>query len=58
MQIKTLAKKYGLGLAAVNEKFRQVAISGDRIASYMSQVNHPNELGHQLIADEIMKYFN
>lgn len=24
----------------------------------MSQVNHPNKKGHELIAEEILKYFN
>jgi hypothetical protein len=24
---------------------------------YMSQVNHPNEKGHELIAEEIIKWF-
>jgi acyl-CoA thioesterase I len=57
MQIRALAAKYGLGLADVYEKFRQIAVSGDSISTYMSQVNHPNELGNQVIADEIMEYF-
>jgi hypothetical protein len=27
------------------------------LADYMSQVNHPNEKGHQLVVDGIMNYF-
>jgi len=27
------------------------------LAKYMSQVNHPNELGHELIANEIIRWF-
>lgn len=56
-QIRALSKQYGVGLVDSYEVFRQIAISGDSISNYMSQVNHPNEKGNSLIADEIMKYF-
>jgi len=29
----------------------------EQLAKYMSQVNHPNELGHDLIANEIIEWF-
>ncbi|MGA2624612.1 MAG: GDSL-type esterase/lipase family protein [Bacteroidota bacterium] len=57
VQIRTLAKKFGVGLVDSYGVFRQIASSGDTISNYMSQVNHPNEKGNSLIADEIMKYF-
>lgn len=57
LQIKNLSKKYGVGLADSYERFRNIAVSGDTISKYMSQVNHPNEKGNKVIADEIMKYF-
>lgn len=57
LQIKALAKKYGVGLADSYELFHEIAVRGDSISNYMSQVNHPNEKGHQLIKNEIMKYF-
>jgi len=57
LQIKNLAKKYGVGLADSYEQFHKIAVSGDTISNYMSQVNHPNEKGNHLIAGEIMKYF-
>jgi len=56
-QVKDLAKKYGVGLADSYQQFKQKVIAGDSLSNYMSQVNHPNEKGHALIADEIMKYF-
>lgn len=56
-QIKKLARKYGVGLVDSYELFRKIAVSGDTISKYMSQVNHPNEKGNLVIADEIMKYF-
>lgn len=57
LQIKMLSKKYAVGLVDSYESFKQKMIAGDSISSYMSQVNHPNEKGHLLIANEIMKYF-
>ena len=57
LQIKALAKKYGIGLADSYAAFKQVANSGNGLDHYMSQINHPNEKGHALIAEAILKYF-
>jgi lysophospholipase L1-like esterase len=57
LQIKSLAKKYGIGLADSYAAFKQVADSGNDLNAYMSQINHPNEKGHALIAEGILKYF-
>ncbi|HTN06508.1 SGNH/GDSL hydrolase family protein [Agriterribacter sp.] len=57
LQIKSLAKKYGIGLADSYAAFKQVANSGDSMNTYMAQINHPNEKGHALIAEAILKYF-
>lgn len=57
LQIRALAKKYGVGLVDSYLKFKQKAISGESISKYMSQVNHPNKKGNLLIADEILNYF-
>lgn len=56
-QIKNLTEKYGVGLTDSYELFRQKVLSGESISNYMSQVNHPNEKGHALIAGSIMRYF-
>jgi lysophospholipase L1-like esterase len=56
-QVKALAKKYGVGIVDSYGLFYQVAASGDSISHFMSQVNHPNEKGHHLIANDIMRYF-
>lgn len=56
-QIKKLAEKYGIGLVDSYAIFQKMALSGDTIANFMSQVNHPNEKGHQLITNEILSYF-
>ncbi|HRO47727.1 SGNH/GDSL hydrolase family protein [Agriterribacter sp.] len=57
LQIKGLAKKYGTGLADSYAAFKQVAHSGNNLEAYMSQINHPNEKGHALIAAAILPYF-
>jgi acyl-CoA thioesterase-1 len=56
-QIRGLSEKYSIGLVDSYELFRQKAAAGDSLSNYMSQVNHPNEKGNWLIANEIMKYF-
>lgn len=57
MQIRNLSEKYSIGLVDSYDLFRQKVVSGDSITTYMSQVNHPNEKGHALIANGIMQYF-
>ncbi len=56
-QIRDLSDKFGIGLVDSYAKFKQITISGDSLSKYMAQSNHPNEKGHLLIANEIMKYF-
>jgi len=56
-QIKNLADKYGTGLVDSYSLFRKKVLDGESITNYMSQVNHPNERGHALIADGIIQYF-
>ncbi len=55
-QIRQLAGKYHTGLADPFILFRNINNSG-KIAEVMSWVNHPNRKGHEIIADEIMKWF-
>lgn len=56
-QIRQLADKYHVGLADSYAAFRKVAESKKPLADFMSQVNHPNKQGHQLISDELLPYF-
>jgi acyl-CoA thioesterase I len=56
-QIRNLANEFQIGLADSFKKFKELSAAGKNIPDYMSQSNHPNGLGHQLIADEIMRYF-
>lgn len=55
--IRRLAAEYETGLADVYAVFRRIAQSGGRISDYMSQVNHPNKLGHTVAAREILHWF-
>ena len=56
-QIEGLANKHSIGYIDSYGLFRNKVIMGDSVSTFMSQVNHPNAKGHQLIADGIMKYF-
>lgn len=56
-QITGLANTYKIGLVDSYAAFQQRITAGGVLSDYMSQVNHPNEKGHQLVADGIMKYF-
>jgi acyl-CoA thioesterase-1 len=55
--LTTLAARYRIGLADSYGQFKTHLLSGFDLKDFMSQVNHPNEKGHELIAEEIMKYF-
>jgi lysophospholipase L1-like esterase len=56
-QIKELAKNFQIGLIDTYALYKNKVKSGSNLVDYMSQVNHPNEKGHQMITDEIMSYF-
>lgn len=56
-QIRMLAKKYHTGLADPFKCFQEIVTHGGKIEDYMSHVNHPNKKGHEIIADEILKWF-
>lgn len=56
-EIRGLAKEYNLGLVDSYNTFKEKLKEGHKVVEYMSQVNHPNKAGNQLIADEILKWF-
>lgn len=56
-QIKELSKKYGIGLIDVYSIFREKKIQGEDLSLYMSQSNHPNHKGHEIVKDLIIRYF-
>lgn len=57
VQIRGLAAEYRTGLVDSYALFQQEVRSGRPVVEYMSQVNHPNEWGHRLVANEIRKFF-
>ncbi|AEI51836.1 SGNH/GDSL hydrolase family protein [Runella slithyformis] len=56
-QIIELATGAMVGLVDSYALFKKKQQKGEKISDYMSQVNHPNAKGHELIANEIMRYF-
>jgi lysophospholipase L1-like esterase len=56
-QIRLLAKKYNIGLVDSYKAFEFLYGNLEELKKYMAQINHPNKNGHELIAKEIIKYF-
>jgi lysophospholipase L1-like esterase len=56
-QVRDLAKQYGVGLADSLAAFKSKLREGTRLADLMSQSNHPNRAGHELVAAELAKWF-
>jgi len=56
-QIRKLATENQVGLADSYKAFEFLYPDKEQLSKYMSQVNHPNELGHELIANELIKWF-
>ena len=52
-----LSKEYKTGLIDNYSVFQKLVSSGEKVTDFMSQVNHPNEKGHQLLVGGIMKYY-
>ncbi len=57
-QIRNLAAENQIGLVDSYQTFEFLYPDKQKLSEYMAQVNHPNERGHELIASEIMKWFN
>jgi lysophospholipase L1-like esterase len=56
-QIWKIAAENQIGLANSYQAFSFLFSDKELLSKYMSQVNHPNELGHELIANELIKWF-
>jgi acyl-CoA thioesterase I len=56
-QISDLSVELKTALVNSYSLFQQLAVSGGIISDYMSQVNHPNEKGHQVVTNAIMNFF-
>ena len=56
-QIIRLANENQVGLADSYRAFEFLYADKEALVKYMSQVNHPNEKGHELIANQIVTWF-
>lgn len=56
-QVRKLASENQLGIVDSYQAFEFLYPDKEQLSKYMSQVNHPNELGHELIANELIKWF-
>ncbi len=56
-QIRRLAAENHVGLVDSYQLFEFLYTDMAQLQKYMSQVNHPNEKGHELIANELMTWF-
>lgn len=56
-QVKQLAVEHGVGLVDSYAAFKAKVGDGAQLEELMSQVNHPNRKGHDLVVAEIMKWF-
>ena len=57
MAIRLLAKEESVGLVDSFALFQKEIASGVALEALMSQVNHPNRRGHELVASELLKWF-
>lgn len=57
LQIRALAEKNGVGLADSYKAYQQWIQAGKKLDELMSQVNHPNAVGHQLVVGQLLPWF-
>ena len=56
-QIRELAQKYRTGLVDSLAVFQKYAQSRGKLEDLMSQSNHPNGIGHMLVAERLLEWF-
>ena len=56
-QIRALAAEYRVGLVDSLAAFLDATSSGRALSDLMSQHNHPNRAGHELVAENLLKWF-
>lgn len=56
-QIRRLAEQYQVGLVDSLAAFKTETARGTALTNLMSQVNHPNARGHELVAAELIRWF-
>jgi lysophospholipase L1-like esterase len=56
-QVIRLAEEHNVGLVDSYERIKEKVAEGESVNSFLASFNHPNVKGHNLVADEIMKFF-
>ena len=56
-QVRLLAAKYHVGLVDSIAIFRREIAAGTKLSDLMSQGNHPNRAGHELVTTELLRWF-
>jgi len=56
-QIRRLAAEHRVGLVDSLAEFRRYIAGGGKLEDLMSQVNHPNRKGHELVAEALLQWF-
>ncbi len=56
-QIRTLAEKNGVALADSYLAYQNWMKAGKKLDDLMSQINHPNAAGHQLVVEQLLPWF-
>ncbi len=56
-QVRGLAEKYHVGLVDSYAAFKEYVQNGGQLDDLMSQVNHPNRNGHDLVVKALMEWF-
>ena len=56
-QVRALAQEHQVGLIDSLELFKARVAQGTALPSLMSQVNHPNRAGHDLVAAGLLTWF-
>ena len=56
-QVRQLAAEFECGLVDSLSLFKKHIADGGKLDELMSQVNHPNRKGHDLVAGELAKWF-
>jgi hypothetical protein len=57
-QIRELAAKHNVGLVDSYAAFESLVRKGEKLGAYMSQINHPNEKGHKVVCELIMRWLS
>lgn len=56
--VRKLGSEFNLPVVDSYAAFQRLVSDGAEVSTYLSQPNHPNRLGHQVVADAILKWFD